>query len=159
MRKWIIAGAAALVALAGVAIAQTLSPLDINGQSTWVINYGGSGSGVYITLDQARNSRSHTLVGTGTAITTSPTNAIGTLIATGTATTWAITLPNPAIRSETFIVANGTGSTLTSLVTVTAGTTPQNQTLAQSYSSQSISAGASAQWDFDYDTLTWYRTR
>jgi hypothetical protein len=112
-----------------------------------------------ITLNQARNAMGHALA-TGTGTTTStPANTVAALIGTTAITTWNITLPNPAFDGESFIAANGTGSTYTTNVTVTAGTTPQNQTLAQSYSSQSISAGASAQWIYDGAALTWYRIR
>ena len=112
-----------------------------------------------VTLNQARNAVGHALVAAGTTVTSAPTNAVAELIADGAITTWNITLPNPAYDGEQFIAANGTGSSFTSNVTVTAATTPQNQTLAQSYSSQSISAGASAQWAFDFASLTWYRVR
>ena len=112
-----------------------------------------------VTLNQARNAVGHALVAAGTTVTSVPTNAVAELIADGAITTWNVTLPNPAYDGEQFIAANGTGSSFTSNVTVTAATTPQNQTLAQSYSSQSISAGASAQWAFDFASLTWYRVR
>jgi hypothetical protein len=112
-----------------------------------------------VTLNQIRNASGHSLVATGTTVTSAPTNVVGNLIATGAITTWNVTLPNPAFDGEVFQAVNGTGSTFTSNVTVTAATTPQSQTLAQSYSSQTINAGAAAEWTFDLASLTWYRIR
>lgn len=165
MRKWLIAGAAAAIAaLVGVcAYAQVIGlNLDLDGKVTWVVSYGPEGpggSGVYVTSDQIRNAISHTLIPTGTTVTTSPVNLNGLVIATGAITTWTVNLPNPAFKSEHITIANGTGSNFTSNVTVTALTTPQNQTLAQSFASQSISAGSSVEFQYDYNSLTWYRIR
>jgi len=77
---------------------------------------------------------------------------------TGTApTTWTITLPNPAFDGE--IVEVGTDTTLTTNVTVQAATTPQNQTMAATFTSQTVSAGSSAEFRFSYTSLKWWRMR
>lgn len=160
MRRYLIAGAILALALAGGAIAQQLTFYNLTGAETFVVSIGGiGGQSTYATINQVRNSSGHQLVATGTTVASAPTNAVGNLIATGAITTWNVTLPNPAFDGEVFSVVNGTGSSFSSNTTVTATTTPQNQTLAQTYSSQTLSAGASAEWQYDYATLTWYRMR
>lgn len=179
MRKWIArmrvargkiilaALGLAVVVVSGIAIAQVpglfiASPTGLEQINVLVPSTGTAVTSpqiTTITVNQIRNAVGHALVATGTTVTSAPANTVGCLVADGAITTWNITLPNPAFDGESFCAANGTGSTFTSNVTVTAATTPQNQTLAQSYSGQSISAGASAQWIFDYASLTWYRVR
>jgi hypothetical protein len=167
MRKWII-GLGALVfagciaALAQVPGLYIASPTGLEQINVLVESTGTAVTNPQIqtvTINQVRNSSGHALVSTGTTVTSTPTNIVGNLIATGAITTWNVTLPNPAYDGEMFQVVNGTGSSFTSNVTVTAGTTPQNQVLAQSFASQSISAGAAAEWTFDLASLTWYRIR
>jgi hypothetical protein len=77
---------------------------------------------------------------------------------TGTApTTWAITLPNPAFDGE--VVTVGTDTTLTTMVTVTAAASPQNQTLPVAFAAQTVTAGTTAQWQFNFAALKWFRIR
>jgi hypothetical protein len=71
-------------------------------------------------------------------------------------TTWAVTLPNPANDGQVVKLASDT--TLTTLVTVTALTTPQNQTLSAAYTSQTITANTSGPaWQFSLSLLQWTR--
>ena len=166
-RNWIIGAVLGLAALCGIAIAQVpglfiASPTGLEQINVLVPSTGTVVTSPQITsipVNQIRNAVGHGLVAAGTTVTSAPANTVGCLIADGAITTWNITLPDPAFDGENFCVANGTGSSFSSNTTVTATTTPQNQTLAQSYSGQSISAGASAQWIFDYASLTWYRVR
>lgn len=159
MRKWLIAGAIA-VALAGVALAQQLTFTNLTGAETWVVSLGGpGGSGVFASINQVRNTTGYQTVAAGTTVNSAPTNAVGNLIAIGAITTWSVTLPNPAYDGQDFQITNGTGSSFSSNTTVTATTSPQNQTLSQTYSSQTLSAGASAEWLYVNSTSTWYRMR
>jgi hypothetical protein len=109
-------------------------------------------------LNIVRNGQAlNTFSGSG-AFTTAATQANAMLMWTGTApTTWAITLPNPAFDGELLEVS--TDTTLTTMVTVTAGTTPQNQTLAAAFASQTVTAGTSVEFRFSYPLLKWYRIR
>jgi hypothetical protein len=73
-------------------------------------------------------------------------------------TTWAITLPNPANDGQ--LVKLATDTTLTTNVTVTALTTPQNQTLSAAYASQTITANTSGPaWVFSLSLLQWTRVQ
>lgn len=113
-----------------------------------------------VTLNQIRNATGHALVATGTTVNSTPTNVVDNLIATGAITTWNITLPNPAYDGEIFAAVNGTGSAFTSNTSVTAGTTPQNQTLNNAVSSATLAAnGGGVEFTFDLASLTWYRVR
>lgn len=169
MRKGLIA-AALLVGgwLAAAALAQVpglfiASPTGLEQINVLVPSTGAAVTSpqiTSITVNQIRNSTGHALQGTGTTVASTPSNTVDNLIATGAITTWNVTLPNPAYDGELFAVVNGTGSSFTSNVSVTAGTSPQNQTLANSYSSQTLaSGGGSAEFTFDLATLTWYRVR
>lgn len=116
-----------------------------------------------ISLNQVRNTHGYSTVATGTTVTSTPTSAVSYLVAIGAITTWNITLPNPAQDGFLFNACNGTGSNFTSNVTVTANASgTQNQTLAQSFSSQSINAGVCAAWLYTSSVATagtWYRMR
>lgn len=155
----IAAGTAVLAQIPGLFIASPTGLEQIN------VTVPSTGTAVTspqiasITVNQIRNATGKLLVGTGTTVTSTPTNATGCLIATGAITTWNITLPNPAYDGEDFCVTNGTGASFTTNTTVTAAATPQVQTLAQAFSAQTVAAGASVQWIFDLPTLTWYRMR
>lgn len=180
MRKWLARmrearGKVALLALgllafaaSGIALAQVpalflssptgLEQIDVLVPSTGTVVT--SPQKITVTLNQVRNSTGHALVAAGTTVTSAPTNIVDNLIAIGAITTWNVTLPNPAYDGELFAVVNGTGSSFTTNTTVTAATTPQNQTLANSFSSQTLAAsGGSAEFTFDFASLTWYRVR
>jgi len=170
MKKWLIGSlaAAGLAALALSALAQVpglfiASPTGLEQINVLVPSTGTIVTNPQIqtvTLNQIRNATGHALVPTGTTVTSTPANVVDNLIATGAITTWNVTLPNPAYDGELFAVVNGTGSSFSSNTTVTAATTPQNQTLANAYSSQTLSAnGGSAEFTFDLASLTWYRVR
>jgi hypothetical protein len=48
---------------------------------------------------------------------------------------------------------------LTTMVTVQAVTTPQNQTLSAAFAAQTVTAGASNEWQFNFANLKWFRIR
>lgn len=146
--------------LTTLAIAQTSTAIPTPGAFTGTEKIrctANSGSACEILLNHVRNTVGHLLIPTGTTVTTIPNWYQANIIATGAITTWAVSLPDPAPDSMVFTVVNGTGSSFSSNVTVTAQSTPQAHVLAQTYSSQTIAAGASVEWQFDLATLTWYR--
>jgi hypothetical protein len=155
MRKYLLAGA--LLAFAGPALAQQAT--NVSGNECWNAGQGPGGPSTgALCLNMVRNGQAFTTFSGSGAQTTTATQNNATMMWTGTApTTWAITLPNPAFDGE--IIEISTDTTLTTNVTVTAGTTPQNQTLAAAYSSQTISAGASVEFRFSYPALKWWRLR
>jgi len=150
---------AALGLLAGGAQAQPVTQNQISGNECWNAGQGPGGPSQFLCINQVRNGTALALFsGGGTTPTTTMTQQQGTLYWTGAAaTTWAITLPNPAFDGE--VVTVDTDTTLTTRVTVTAGTTPQNQTLAATFNSQTVTALTPVQWQFNFATLTWVRLR
>ena len=160
MLKRLLLGICAGLGLTALVLAQTTPIFNLLGTETFVVTLG-SGSSIPVQLNVVRNSAGVTTVATGTTVNSVPTLATSYLVAIGAITTWGVTLPNPANDGQLFCVTNGTGSTFSSNTSVTAATTPQSQTLAQSYSSQSLSAGASACWSYVGPTNTgiWYRNR
>lgn len=124
-----------------------------------------SGSACNIILNHVRNTTGYLAVPAGTAITTAATWYNGVVIATGTiGTSWGVTFPNPAPDGMPFTLVNGTAAAFTTLVSVTATTGPQTQTLNAAYTSQTLAAGGSAAWLFLLNSPTsttgvWYRIR
>lgn len=154
--RTLIAGAA-LVALAAYALAQPIGQNAISGNECWNAGQGPGGtSSGFLCINQVRNGTSLTTLSGSGAVTTTATQANSSLFWVGTApTTWAITLPSPAFDGE--IVSVGTDTTLTTLVTVTAGA---GQTMNATYNSQTLTApGGSAEFQFSNPTLKWYRIR
>jgi hypothetical protein len=151
----LLAGAA-LAALAGYAIAQTVAQINVTGNECWNAGQGPGGPSNFLCLNLVRNGTALSLVsGSGTA-TTVMTTAQSSLFWVGTApTTWAITLPTPAFDGE--IASIGSDTTLTTLVTVTPAS---GQTMDGTYNSQTLTApGGSAEFQFSFGTLKWYRIR
>jgi hypothetical protein len=70
-------------------------------------------------------------------------------------TTWTITLPNPAFDGE--IVRVGTDTTLTTMVTVQAAVTPQNQVMSAAFSGSTVTVGTTTAWQFNFAALKWFR--
>ena len=159
MRKWMLMGIGAAFAALITTLALGQQALNFTGNETWQVNTA-SGSGASMSLNQSRNTTGYQTVGAGATVASAPTNAVNNLIATGAITTWNVTLPNPAFDGELFSVVNSTAAAFTTNTTVTAATTPQNQSLAVAYSGSTLTAnGGSAEWQFQLSNLTWYRVR
>jgi len=149
--------AGALVALAFPALAQvnSVTQNSISGNECWSAGQGPGGPATFLCIPQVRNGAAFKLFSGAGAQTYTAVEADSTLYWTGTApTTWAITLPSPAFDGEIVTVASDT--TLTTLVTVTAGS---GQTMNATFNSQTISASASAEFQFAASTSKWYRLR
>jgi hypothetical protein len=154
--RWLVG--AALVALSTVLWAQPVAQNNVSGNECWNAGQGPSGQSSFLCINLVRNGAAINLTSGSGAFATTATQSAGTLMWTGTApTTWAITLPNPAFDGE--VVTVGTDTTLTTMVTVTAATTPQNQTLPVAYAAQTVTAGQTVQWQFSFSTLKWFRIR
>jgi hypothetical protein len=159
MRNWKLLAVGVAIAALTATLAIGQQPLNFTGNETWVVNTA-SGSGVPISLNQARNGTGYQTVAGGGTVASTPTNAINNLIAIGAITTWNVTLPNPAFDGELFSVVNGTAAAFTTNVTVTVVNTPQNQTLFGAFTSNTLLAnGGGAEWQFQLSNLTWYRVR
>lgn len=156
-KAWLVG--AAFAALATALVAQPVAQNNVSGNECWNAGQGPGGPSQFLCINIVRNGAALTLRPTGAgAQTDTPTQQTGTLMWTGAApTTWGITLPNPAFDGEVFTI--GTDTTLTTMVTVTAGTSPQNQTLAATYSAQTLTLSTSAAWQFNFANLKWFRIR
>lgn len=138
--------------------AQPITNQTISGNECWNAGQGPGGPSQFLCINQVRNGTALQLFsGAATVVTTTMTNQQGTLYWTGAApTSWAITLPNPAFDGEVVTVDSAT--TLTTIVTVTAAVTPQNQTTT-SFSAATVTALTPVQWQFNLATLAWVRLR
>lgn len=153
MRKLLLA---LLLALAYAVPAAAQQP---QGTECWVVTPDTRGSGPpLICVNTIRNGQAiSTFSGSG-GFTTVATKDNSTLMWTGAApTTWTITLPNPAFDGQ--IIEVGTDTTLTTMVTVQAAASPQNQTLSATFSGQTVTAATSVEWRFSLSALKWFRTR
>lgn len=158
-RAWLV-GAALAALTSTLAFAQSVGQNAVSGNECWNAGQGPGGPSTgFLCINQVRNGTGIAIItGSGSATTTA-TQANSTLMWHSTApTTWTITLPNPAFDGQVIQVA--TDTTLTTMVTVQTTNTPQNQaTLSPTYSSQTLSANTSVEWQFNLATLNWYKLR
>ncbi len=148
----LLAGAALALAFAGGVCAQTIIQNQISGNEVWRAAQGPGGPEQYLAIDNVRGSEPiATKSGSGAATSTAP---LGSLCWVGTApTTWAVTLPIAPPNGSFSRLC--TDTTLTSMVTVTAGT---GDTLTTTFASQTLTANASfPTWQYLSSTKIWYR--
>lgn len=156
MRKLLLA--LVVAALAAPAFAQPVTQNNVSGNECWSAGQGPGGPSSFLCINLVRNGTALSLFSGSGAVATTATQANSTMLWTGTApTTWTITLPNPAFDGE--IVQVTTDTTLTTLVTVQAASSPQTQTMSATFSSQTVNAGASVEWQFNFANLKWFRLR
>lgn len=143
-----------LLGLTTLAVTQTVVQTAISGNEVWVAAQGPGGPSNFININTVRNSTNITTTSGSGAATSTATG--GTLCWVSTApTTWAVTLP--AAPANGTIVRLCSDTTLTTLVTMTAGT---GDTLTTTYSSQTITANASfPAWQYVSSTKIWYRVQ
>lgn len=140
---------------AGAIAQQTLSSPTLSGNEVVEGSAGVGGGSFFIPVSQLRNATALKLFSGAGAQTYTALPTDSTLYWVGTApTTWTITTPAQPVDGEILTIA--TDTTLTTLVTVTANT---GQTLNAAYTSQTISAGASVEFQYSLATLKWYRMR
>lgn len=153
----LLAGAALALALAGgYALAQQLQSNTLTGNETIIAAIGGPGGGSqFVPISQMRNATAlKTFSGSG-AQTYTATQLDSTLYWVGTApTTWTITTPASPVDGEILTLA--TDTTLTTRVTLTANT---GQSLNTAYTSATISATGSAEFQYSLATTKWYELR
>lgn len=138
--------------LSAPALAQVQN--DLSGNETWNVGQGPGGPGGQITSDMVRNS-TQVVTKSGSGAATSTATG-GLLVWVGTApTTWAITLPrNPP---DGTIQRVTTDTTLTTMVTVTAGS---GDTMAAAFSAQTLTANTTVvAWQYNRPTKIWYRVQ
>lgn len=138
----------------GFAVAQPVIQTTITGSEVWRAAQGPGGPENFIAINTVRGSEPITTQsGSGAATATA---TLGTLCWVGTApTTWTVTLP--AAPSDGAWVKLCSDTTLTTLVTVNAGT---GDTLTTTFNTQTITANASfPQWQYKASTKIWYRVQ
>jgi hypothetical protein len=140
-----------LVAL-GAAIAQPVVQNAISGNEVLQTAQGVGGTGSFIAINSLRGSEPITTQSGSGAATATATP--GSLCWVGTApTTWAVTLPAAPVDGA--YVRLCTDTTLTTMVTVTAGS---GDTLTAAFTSQTLTANASwPSWQYKASTKIWYR--
>lgn len=151
---------ASLVLLAGLgaAYAQTIGTFNLNGSEVILGQAGGPGGGsIFIPSYVMRSGEGHTLVATGTTVSTTVPNTSGIVLATGAITTWNVLLPTSPYSGQRVIIGcpGGTVSTLTITATLPAsvaivGTNPTSCT-----SGGLISQGVG--FTYSVSANTWYR--
>lgn len=127
---------------------------SLSGQEVMLAQQGVGGPGFFVEVNTLRNAQEvATTSGSGAA--TSVLTSGGTILWLSTApTTWAVTLPS-APADGTHVVIS-TDTTLTSMVTVTAGGT---DTLNATYNSQTLTAVTSVEFVYVAASTKWYRIR
>lgn len=156
-RKWSAAlGALSLLAV-GVAIAQVPATFNLTGNEIVRAALPGGGSDIAVPVYVLRNAMSHTLVATGTTVSTTVPATSGVVLATGAITTWNVLLPTVPYSGQIVIIGcpGGTVSTLTITATLPAsvaivGTNPTSCT-----SGGLISQGVG--FTYSVSANTWYR--
>jgi hypothetical protein len=160
MRRWsyaLVVGVAIAALTTAWLSAQPVGQNAISGNECWNAGQGPGGvTAGFLCVNQVRSSTGIQVVTGSGAATTAAGQNVGTLLWHTTApTTWAVTLPNPAVDGQ--ILRLSTDTTLTTMVTVTATTSPQNQTLHASFSSQTLTADTSVAWQFNLSLLQWVK--
>ncbi len=153
MRKWLLRAAVGVGLLTPLALlAQTVVQSTISGNEIFRTQNGVGGTGGFIAINTVRNS-TNIVAKSGSGAATSIGTG-GTLVWVSTApTTWAITLPTAPANGTIQLVTSDT--TLTSLVTVTAGT---GDTMTTTFTSQTITANSTiVGWQYLASTKIWYR--
>lgn len=153
MKKALVAGALLVLAFGGWLWAQPISLQNLSGQECWNVGQGAGGPGGLLCVPLVRNGTDITTYSGSGAVVTQAAQNMGTLYWTGAApTTWAITLPANPFDGEVVRVSSDT--TLTTMVTVTAGT---GATMNAAYTSQTVTANTTAAWQFDQPGGKWFR--
>lgn len=156
IRRLAIAIAGALALGLGLALAQQIAQNSLSGNECWNTGQGPGGPSIgFLCSNVMRNGTAlKTFSGSGAQTYTVGSND-STLYWVGTApTTWTITTPANPFDGEIITIA--TDTTLTSLVTLTANT---GQSLNSTYSSQTLTAKTSVEFQYSLTSTKWYELR
>ncbi len=150
MRKLLLIGSL-LLGFIAPAIAQVQT--QVSGTTVLRGAVSPGGTGYDYALDSIRNGTQFQTTTQTSAATSTATG--GTLMWIGTApTTWAVTLPSSTVAFAGEEVKLTTDTTLTSLVTVTAGS---GNTLHATYNSQTLTALTPVVFQYQLSSKTWFR--
>lgn len=152
--KWVL-GATFAALLAAVGWAQTLSPLSLTGNESWVASVGGpQGNSFFLTVSEVRNTvgYSNIVQTTGTVLAT--TNAARYFFAAALTGPIVLTTPAQPLDGEMLEILNATASNFTQTITLTANT---GQTV--NLGSVTLNAASSVEYQYVLPSLTWFRLR
>jgi len=162
-RMKLLAGCGALLALAGVAIAQVpalfLSSLTGTEQINVLIPSTGlpttSPRTTVVTSNTLRNSTGYQISSatSGTVVTTTATD---NLILTGAVGTLTVDLPPSPGDGALFSLNNGTSSNFTGTITVA---TTDSSTIANGSTAVNLGTAGSQEWQYTASGTVWYRLR
>lgn len=150
-----LAGVVIAALAAGAAYGQSFNK-TLNGTTTFAGSQNGPGGQLQdVPAAQLRNATAlKTFSGAGAQTYTATTND-STLYWVGTApTTWTVTTPAAPYDGEILTLA--TDTTLTTMVTLTANT---GQSLNSTYTSQTLTAKTSVEFQYSLATTKWYELR
>lgn len=157
IHKWTL-GVAALATLAGVAWAQVPTTRNLAGTEIVRAALPGGGSDIAVPAYVFRSGGNHTLVATGTTVSTAARAQDGALIATGAITTWNVTLPASPYSGQRITITCPGGDVTT--LTIAAASTPASTTLVGTNPTSCTAATATAStWEYSTSANKWYRTR
>jgi hypothetical protein len=156
-RKWLTGlGALALISV-GAAIAQVPATFSLTGSEIVRAALPGGGTDIAVPVYVLRNAQNHTLVATGTTVTTQVPATSGIVLATGAITTWNVNLPTAPYAGQT-VVINCPGGTVTTLAI--AATLPAGVAIVGTNPTSCTSGGTIAQgaaFNYSVTANTWYR--
>ena len=165
IRTKLLAGFCALLALAGVAIAQVpglfiASPTGLEQINVLVPSTGTVTTNPQIetvTINQIRNSLGYTLVAAGTTVTTQIPNTSAVLMATGAITTWNVNFPLAPSDglTETIGCPGGNVTTLSLTATLPTGVT----VVGAANTSCTEATPTVASYLYNASGNIWYRTQ
>lgn len=155
MRKLLLS-AAMVLGLAAPAFAQQIVGPGVSGNECWNAGQGPGGPATgYMCAFMLRNGTAFATVSGSGAFTTAMTPLQSTLFWVGTApTSWTVTTPANPFDGESIQLS--TDTTLTSMVTLTANT---GQSLHATYTSQTLTATTSVEFEYQLSSTTWFRIR
>ena len=156
LTRWLMGGGLAAALIVG-ALAQGVFTFNLTGNEIANLSLPQGGSGIQSPAYVVRGGENHTLVATGTTVSTQATNNGSIILATGAITTWNVNLPTVPYAGQRVIIGcpGGTVTTLTISATLPAsvaivGTNPTSCT-----SGGLISQGVG--FTYSVSANTWYR--
>ncbi len=154
--RWLMGGALAGALIYG-AVAQGVFTFNLTGNEIANLALPQGGSGIQTPLYVLRGGENHTLVATGTTVTTQATNNGSIILATGAITTWNLNLPTVPYAGQRVIIGcpGGTVSTLSITATLPAGVALVGTNPTSCTSGGLISQGVG--WTYSVTANTWYR--
>jgi hypothetical protein len=154
--KWIVGGLLALCFGTAVLAQNTLTSPTLSGnEAIEAAAGGGGGSAFFVPVSQLRNATALKIFSGSGVQTYTATPLDSTLYWSGTApTSWTVTTPASPVDGEILTIA--TDTTLTTMVTLTANT---GQSLNQTYTSQTLNAKTSVEFQYNLATTKWFQMR